>query len=91
MNNDYISREAVLLAITNNESTTKKIANILNIPAADVTPVVHSKWFELIEFIEDGYTGEYYEEIYYNCFNCDFATSDKTPYCPNCGAKMDGE
>ena len=41
MNNDYISREEVLLAITNNESTTKKIANILNIPAADVAEVVH--------------------------------------------------
>ena len=61
------------------------------LPVIEAEPVRHAKWFEMIESVEDGYTGEYYEEIYYNCMNCDYATTDKTPYCPNCGAKMDGE
>ena len=51
--------------------------------------VKHGRWFEMVESKEDGHTGEYYEEIYYNCLNCDYATGDKTPYCPNCGCKMD--
>jgi rubrerythrin len=61
------------------------------IETADVAPVVHGRWMEMVESIEDGYTGEYYDEIYYNCLNCDYASDDETPYCPNCGARMDGE
>ena len=48
------------------------------------------EWMEMVDCVEDGYTGEYYEEIYYNCLNCDYATSENTPFCPNCGADMTG-
>ena len=46
------------------------------------------RWFEIIETKEDGYTGEYYEDVYYNCINCDYASDWNSPYCPNCGTKM---
>ena len=46
------------------------------------------EWMEMVDYVEDGYTGEYYEEIYYNCLNCDYATTENTPFCPNCGADM---
>ena len=46
------------------------------------------EWMEMVDCVEDGYTGEYYEEIYYNCLNCDYATTENTPFCPNCGADM---
>ena len=55
------------------------------IPAADVAPVVHGRWIE--------------DHDYLKCpqcsvmVKCDFAFFDigNWNYCPNCGAKMDGE
>ncbi|RHT78821.1 hypothetical protein DW742_00735 [Butyricicoccus sp. AM28-25] len=55
-------------------------------PAADVAPVVHGRW-------ERDADGDWY------CTNCDEVVAicesgrERTyrkPYCPNCGAKMDG-
>lgn len=56
------------------------------LPAADVAPVVHGRW-------ERDADGDWY------CTNCDEVVAicesgrERTyrkPYCPNCGAKMDG-
>ena len=57
---------------------------------ADIVEVKHGKWIEKEEI---------YGDVYYTCSNCnnDWTTIDGTPqenfmaYCPNCGAKMDGE
>lgn len=54
-------------------------------PTADVVEVVHARW-------EDGrynsYSGEY-EEC---CSHCkSWSVEFDKPYCPNCGAKMDGK
>ena len=47
------------------------------IPAADVAPVVHGEWID-----RDGKTW---------CSRCDASNKQyKPPYCPHCGAKMDG-
>ena len=57
-----------------------------SIPAVDVAPVVHGRW-------EIDADGDWY------CTNCDEVVAicesgrERTyrkPYCPNCGAKMDG-
>ncbi len=55
-----------------------------------VAPVRHGRWFEMVESIHDTHTGEYYDEVYYNCDRCDYAADEKTPFCPNCGAYMGG-
>ena len=49
-------------------------------PAADVAPVVHAEW---------RYVGSNWE-----CSNCLFPVYSKSKfyrYCPQCGARMDGE
>ena len=59
-------------------------------PTADVVEVKHGEWIEKEEI---------YGDVYYTCSNCnnDWTTIDGTPqenfmnFCPNCGAKMDGE
>jgi hypothetical protein len=52
------------------------------IPAADVAPVVHGVWVRVHKI--DPISG-------YRCSKCRRIVGfDLTPYCPNCGAKMDG-
>ena len=58
------------------------VSSIENAPAADVAPVVHAKW----EF----------DKLWYhlNCSNCRGfvqGNCDDYKFCPNCGARMDGE
>lgn len=49
------------------------------------------RWGKAVESKLDAHTGEYWEEEYYNCLECDYASDWKSPYCPNCGAWMDGK
>ena len=51
-----------------------------NFPTADVAPVRHGHWIEC----NYGLTFE--------CSECKYPTEyNLTDYCPNCGAKMDGD
>ncbi len=58
------------------------IKRIDNAPTADVAPVVHARWV-----YERTYQG-----MKYVCSECGEIPECFEPnYCPNCGAKMDGE
>lgn len=61
----------------------KNIKELINaIPAADVAPVSHEQWVCVHKI--DPISG-------YRCSKCRRRVGfDLTPYCPNCGAKMDG-
>lgn len=50
----------------------------------DVAPVVRGRWV----WTENGLADH---EQYWFCDNCDEHSYIKTSYCPNCGARMDGE
>ena len=99
MTNDYISRDAAIqtacvgcqynfpdLPCSATDCVIK--GRVVNIPAADVAPVVHARWY-------------LNEDRKWACTNCDGLAiqhpdePDKwqalTDYCPNCGAKMDGD
>ena len=55
-----------------------------SIPAANVAPVVHGRWithYRSGTTVAEGYVS--------TC--CDMWNNRKSDYCPNCGAKMDGE
>ena len=49
-----------------------------NLPAADVQPVKHGRWMYPFYCSECGFTPYYSSDLTYN-------------YCPNCGARMDGD
>ncbi len=90
---EYIDREALLediQAAVENGGMGSMVAGALKryvtrVPTADVAPVVHGRW-------------EWDTEDIYRCSNCAEKSHVKEvmghpewDYCPNCGAKMDGD
>ena len=84
MSKEYIEREAAIAFLENMAASRYLIQCFENkerFPAADVAPVVHGEWIHK--------NGEMYcsvcgnealmDEVYY-----------ESPYCPDCGACMDG-
>lgn len=83
---EYIEREVTLRTAHIMRPEDKCLeAAIANIPAADVAPVVHGRW------IADG-DGYHWT---YNCSICawkdGYPFNERHNFCPNCGARMDGE
>ena len=91
---EYIKREAVIDLITrryeNPEICTQEINSI---PAADVVPVVQGRWerdpASYWRWTPSGAVAV--TRTTYRCGLCGRGTTVKSNYCPNCGAKMDGE
>lgn len=55
-------------------------AEIKDAPTADVAPIIHAKWRDDREYCNE-----------FMCTNCnEFNINNFYPYCPYCGAKMDG-
>ena len=52
-------------------------------PTADVVPVVKGHWEERSFIVFDSEI-----KLGYNCSECNTTWDTPTPYCPNCGAKM---
>ena len=81
---DYIKREALRDALYDADAITMNGVKILNqFPSSDVEPVKHGGWV----------CGDYYD-VGDVCSECDWDSQMICPsyrYCPNCGAKMDGE
>ena len=100
---DYISREAAMKAIKNCESADWFIMNwglikamnaVGDIPAADVRPVVKSKWVDnRIAFYRGcPECGAFVRANLDEVFLRDFPSAvGRLNYCPNCGAKMEAE
>lgn len=86
---DYISRAAVeevlekaqIISDGENCGYCTQDVNITAIPAAEVAPIIYAEW--IYDRISD----------YPRCSECgkDAINGEITPYCPNCGAKMDEE
>lgn len=96
---EYIEREeAVHLLMTRGRYLTKDSVmdaayEVSKIPAADVAPVRHGRW--VLGKVEPGYFTPGGNRPWI-CSECGYLASwmldkPKDNYCPNCGAKMDGE
>lgn len=56
-------------------------------PTLDLAPVVHGEWEErtrMLSWCDDDV------DVYFVCSACNEENYGETPFCPNCGAKMDG-
>lgn len=88
MENDALSRSAVLEFLTNNIIIREDEITIMEevchtvktFPALDVVPVVHAEWKD-----------QDYTFTRFQCTACKSMNhSIMTKYCPDCGARMDG-
>lgn len=82
-----IDRDALMIVYTPYEfmSDMGDAMEILaNFPTVEAVPVRHGKWLSR----EEGCLYPFWER--YTCSECG-KHADDTKYCPNCGAKMDGE
>ena len=85
--NDLISRAAAIEAFTGKPPeyyhTSYIVGELNSVPAVDAVPVVHGRWIfhddDIMPWVSSS-----------ECGICTDSTN-KTSYCPNCGAKMDGE
>ena len=85
MADEYISRDAAIASLCCDCSASgdcrpgERCADyqrLKEIPAADVAPVRHGKWLE--------------HRTWAKCSECEYLIGFETTYCPNCGARKDG-
>ena len=91
MSKEYIEREALIEELKRRDFLPVIVKQAIEaVPAADVAPVRHGRWEDWWPGIGLIMTGE---EMLYRCSVCDakYSTVESYKYCPNCGAKMDGE
>ena len=89
---EYIEREKAWRKVNRAKNIEEALSLIDSIPAADVAEVKHGEWIDLHD------ENVLYEQTY-KCSVCGewFVIEAGTPkengykYCPNCGARMDGE
>lgn len=89
MNNEYISRDTVI-NITVETGAWETQNRVRELPAEDVQPIKHGRWIDIYEYCEkNGYVPSGMG-IYYWCSKCGKSEKKTSDFCPNCGARMDG-
>lgn len=103
----YILRDKAVEAVQHQRSPNRSPAQrymlslihqeLRDIPAADVAPVSHSYWegYSCSQYMGTDEFGEpkWRDGRFYVChdYRCRRKTVVKSAYCPNCGARMDGD
>lgn len=90
MMSDLISRDAAIEAVYYNPYSTA-VGMIKKVPAVDAAPVVHGRWIEKRWFTECDWCVINHRALVCTACSVEIADGEETPYCPYCGAKMDGE
>lgn len=82
---EYIERAALYEAMNGQDcefSLIDALALIGQFPIADVVEVRHGRWIDVSEESSN---------LNWKCSLCTKRVLQKSPYCPNCGARMDKE
>lgn len=84
---EYIDRQMCEIAAEadQNYRLVVPLRKIRKIPAADVAPVVHGRWVNVLLHREHPIRTDVLCAV---CSNCK-KQADKTAFCQHCGAKMD--
>lgn len=78
---EYIEKSSLLQSLKSSGIASDfAMYKISNFPTADVVPVVHGEW--VYDEFDIPHCSECGHEVMPNLIS---------PFCPNCGAKMDGE
>lgn len=85
MAQDLISRAAALDVLVTSPNFHTTLTRIEELPAVDAAPVVHGRWQEYHAKARG------YSKVYYQHSCTPLLYDSPYYYCPNCGAKMDGE
>ena len=91
---EYIERKAIRDALYNADAITMSGVKIMNqFPIADVATVRHGIWISLTDCSNAGvYCSVCHKKVYKEDYAiCNRKNKLRSDYCPNCGAKMDGE
>ena len=101
MNNDLISRSALLreygdfkdMDCPSGHTVTADYMIELaeDAPAVDAEPVRHGRWDSFGVRRTDAKGRNRIEYMFNACTLCENPAVKRTVYCPNCGAKMDGD
>jgi hypothetical protein len=100
---DYISRDEAIESVAGLVSTMsvcvskdecigmqsmkiRSVGALRDVPAADVAPVVHGKWIP----VTNGRGGSECNMCHAYAPSYQSGAEYNSPYCPECGAKMDG-
>lgn len=87
MPDEYIPRKEVLKIIY---TSTAPALEVKAMPAADVVEVRHGHWHRYSKG-SGSYNGVIILSDAFQCTICKKSFWNKSNYCPNCGAKMDGD
>ena len=83
---EYIEREALLCFANNHKGSTIDANDIARFPTADVVEVRHGYWDDCMCSVCGAVNPTLYLDEWEMKYRC-----KEVPYCPNCGAKMDGK
>ena len=81
----YIERTDALRIVDEHHGARQAYQRIRKIPAANVAPVVHGRWKKCRIPVP------VYGGVEISCSICGRITAHEYNYCPNCGARMDGD
>lgn len=74
------------------EYASHDVPNVLrNMPSTDVQSVKRGRWINIYEWAEMHDSRPSGMCTYYWCSECEKEQEKKSDFCPNCGARMDGE
>ena len=82
---DMISRQAAIWTIRKAKDKSEAHRMLIQLPNVDAVPVVHGRW------IDETFKAWGLVHHPYKCDQCGYHSEAPSDYCPDCGARMDGE